>query len=211
MAAALANDRGFYSAVGIIDDEKIDILELALARLPADHHDRALVLATLCAATIVGSPLEHRQALADEALAIARSSDDDATIVRVIYHVAYALFVPSLLEQSLAWTADALTRAEQLGDRNPVVPRCEQPPVWAASAAADIDEMDRCLVIMEAVAEQLDQPLFKWLHSYFGAFRSLIVDTLDRAEAVATDALKIGTDGGELKTPTSSSSLRCYL
>ena len=196
VAAALANDRGFYSAVGIIDDEKIGILELALARLPADHHDRALVLATLCAELIFGSPLEHRQALADEALAIARSSDDDATIVRVIYHVAYALFVPPLLEQSLAWTADALTRAEQLGD--PILLfHAANNRQWAASAAADIDEMDRCLAIMEAVAEQLDQPLFKWLHSYFGAFRSLIAGDLDRAEAVATDALKIGTDGGE--------------
>ena len=55
-----------------------------------------------------GSPLERRQALADEAIAIAESSGDDATIVRVLNHVSFPLIVPPLLEQSLARTADAL-------------------------------------------------------------------------------------------------------
>ena len=65
MAAALANDRGWYSAVGVIDAEKVAILEMALDRLPGDDPDRALVLATLCAELTYGSPLERRQALAD--------------------------------------------------------------------------------------------------------------------------------------------------
>ena len=34
MAAALANDRGWYSSVGVIDAEKVAVLELALDRLP---------------------------------------------------------------------------------------------------------------------------------------------------------------------------------
>ena len=89
---------------------------MALDRLPADHPDRALVLATLCSELTYGSPLERRQALADEALAIAESSGDDAIIVRVLNHVFLPLLVPSLLEQSLARTADALVRAERVGD-----------------------------------------------------------------------------------------------
>ena len=92
MAAALANNRGFFSAAGVIDADKVEILEMALDRLPADHPDRALVLATLCSELAHGSPLERRQALADEALAIAESSGDDATIVRVLNH---SLRIPS--------------------------------------------------------------------------------------------------------------------
>ena len=52
--------------------------------------------------------LERRQALADEAIAIARATGDDATIVRVLNHVSFPLAVPHLLEQSLAWSAEAL-------------------------------------------------------------------------------------------------------
>ena len=74
MAAALANDRGMFSNAGVIDTEKVEVLEMALDRLPADAPDRALVLATLCSELALGSPLERRQALADEAMAIARAS-----------------------------------------------------------------------------------------------------------------------------------------
>ena len=85
VAAALANDRGWTSATGVIDADKVEILELALEHL-TDVPERALVLATLCPELHYGSPLERRQALADEAEAIAQSSGDDATIVRVLTH-----------------------------------------------------------------------------------------------------------------------------
>ena len=73
VAAALANNRGCLSAVGTIDADKVEILEMALDRLARRPPDRALVLATLCAELTYGSSLERRQALADEAIAIAES------------------------------------------------------------------------------------------------------------------------------------------
>jgi class 3 adenylate cyclase len=63
VAASLANDRGYYTAVGNIDADKVEILEMSLARLPADKPTRALVLATLCSELGIGSPLERRQAM----------------------------------------------------------------------------------------------------------------------------------------------------
>ena len=48
VAAALANDRGYTSNSNASDTDKVDVLEMALDRLPADDPDRALVLATLC-------------------------------------------------------------------------------------------------------------------------------------------------------------------
>ena len=56
-----------------------------------DDPERALVLATLCAELAYGSPLERRQALADEAVAIADASGDDAIMVRVLNLVSYPL------------------------------------------------------------------------------------------------------------------------
>src|SRR5664280_2266268 len=105
-AAALANDRGLFSTTGFVDVDRVELLDTALARLPADP-DRALVLATLCKELIFGSPLERRQALADEAIAIAQSFGDDAIIVRVLNHVSQGLQAPPLVERALAWTADA--------------------------------------------------------------------------------------------------------
>jgi len=196
VAAALANDRGIFSMLGVIDTDKVAVLEAALDRLPADHPDRALVLATLCSELTYGSTLERRRALADEAITIAESSGDDATVVRVLNRVYLALDVPSELEGSLARTADALVRAERAAD--PVL------LFWAADSraiaavhAGDIDEMDRCGRMKGALAEQLGQPMLRWVDAYFCAWRAQIDGDLDRAEQLAADALRIGSEGGQ--------------
>jgi tetratricopeptide (TPR) repeat protein len=196
VAAALANDRGFYSAVGAIDADKVAILETALDRVPANDPDRALVLATLCSELAHGSPLDRRQALADEAVAIAEASGDDAVIVRVLNHLYVPLQVPSMLDLALARTTDALVRAERVGD--PVL------LFWAAgwraetaARAGDIDEMDRCIEIHGSMAEQLDQPIFHWGHTFVRSLRAQIAGDTDRAEELATEALQLGTDSGQ--------------
>ena len=196
VAAALANNRGFFSSVGVIDADKVQILEIALARLPARHPARALVLASLCAELTFGSALERLQTLADEALAIAQSSGDDATIVRVINQISYPLYVPPLIAQSLARTADALARAERIGD--PVMLFwAARYRAHAAGRAGDIDEMDRSIETMRSSVEKLDQPTLNWTHTYLRAARALIAGDADRAEHLATEALQIGTDGGQ--------------
>ncbi|MDQ3146148.1 MAG: hypothetical protein M3R01_04325, partial [Actinomycetota bacterium] len=195
VAAALASDRGWVTT-GTVDAEKVEILEMALERLTTDNPDRALVLAALCAELTHGSPLERRQALADEAIAIAETSGDDATIVRVLDLVFIPLLVPPLLEQSLARSAEALARAERVGD--PVL--ITQAARWrelAVARAGDIEEMDRCYEISGSLAEQLDQPIMNWANIFTRAMRALLAGNTDEAEQLATEALQIGTDSGE--------------
>jgi hypothetical protein len=194
--AALASDRGFYSTVGTTNPANIELLETALASLPAGHPDRALVLALLCQELTYGSPLDRRIALGEEAVTIAKSSGNDAVIVRVINLLALPLRVPSRLEQSLAWTADALARAERLGD--PV--QLFWALSWRASTAAwagDIDEMDRCLERNQVLADQVDQPGLKWMVSCELAARALLAGDVERAERLAAEAFDIGTNAGE--------------
>jgi class 3 adenylate cyclase/tetratricopeptide (TPR) repeat protein len=196
VASALANDRGFVSVVGVIDADKVEILETALDRLPHDNVDRALVLSSLCQELTYGSPLERRRSLANEALAIAHSSGDDAVIVRVLRQIGFPLAVPSLLEQSLAWTADALVRAERVGD--PVLHLLAAAHrAIVAGHAGDIDEVDRCYEMAGVRARQLDQPSHNWTYTFNLAWRAQIAGDTDRAEQLATEALQIGTDGGE--------------
>ena len=196
VAAALANDRGYTSNSNATDTDKVDVLQMALDRLPADDPHRALVLATLCSDLVHGSPLERLQALADEALAIAESTGDDATIVRVLNQVILPSLVPPLLEQTLARTADALVRAERLGD--PVLLFfAAHSRATAVFLAGDIDEMDRCIEMMGSLAEQLGQPILNWTNTYHLSKRAQIAGDSDLAEQLATEALQIGTDCGQ--------------
>jgi class 3 adenylate cyclase/tetratricopeptide (TPR) repeat protein len=196
VAAALANNRGWHSAAGVVDDEKVEVLQMALDRLPTGHLDRALVLAALCSELTWASTLDRRQALADEAIAIAESSGDDATVVRVLNHLAYALLAPSLLEQSLVRTADALVRAERVGD--PVLRFfAAHWRVIVATLAGDIDEVDRCHVISGSLADQLDEPALRWGSLSTRAVRAQIAGDIDQAEQLTAEAFRIGTDAGE--------------
>src|SRR5262249_10454704 len=116
VAAALGTCWGIFTDVGVVDSEKVEILELALDRLPNRTPDRARLLATLCGELSHNTTVERRRALADEAIAIAEASGDDATIADVLNHVAIPLQIPPLFEQSQAQTAEALMRAERSGD-----------------------------------------------------------------------------------------------
>ena len=196
VAAALANNRGFYSVIGATDSEKVEVLETALHDLGEGVPERALVLATLCSELAHGSPLERRQALAEEAESIARLSGDDATCLRVLNHLYIPLQVPQLLGPALARTTDALARAERLGD--PAL--LYWAAMWryqTASRSGDIDELERCLQIHGEMAAQLGQPVFAWGHAFLQGQRAFIAGDTDRAEAMAAEALQIGTDSGQ--------------
>jgi class 3 adenylate cyclase/tetratricopeptide (TPR) repeat protein len=196
VAAALANFRGFLSTIGAVDAEQVEVLEMALDRLSTDCPERALVLATLCSELLAGSTLERRQSLADEAISIAESLGDDAIAVRVLNSVVLPLLVPSQLESSLARTADALLRADRVGD--PV--QLYWAAAWRAGATAragDIDDMDGCIEIMRSLAEQLDQPMLNWVLAQCRTTRALIAGDTNRAEQSATEAHQIASESGQ--------------
>ena len=197
--AALANNRGWYTAAGVIDADKVEVLELVLDRLPANVPVRALVVATLCSELSLGSPLERRQALANEALAIAESSEDDAIMVSVLNSVHYGLQVPPLLEQSLARTASAIERSERVGDGFLRFLSYHNRHL-VAYIAGDMDEMDRCIEMMGSLAEVLDQPMLHWTVAYARATQALIAGDPDRAEELVLTALQLGTDSGQPDT-----------
>jgi class 3 adenylate cyclase/biotin operon repressor len=197
--AALANDRGWYSAGGVLDDDKIEVLQMTLGRLSPDDRDRPLVLATLCSELALGTPLERRQALAEEALELAVESGDDAIIVRVLNSIHRALQVPVLLDQSLVRTADAVVRAERVGSAMARFLALHNRHL-VSYIAGDIEEMDRCIASMGLVAEQLDQPMMHWAMSYAHATQALISGDTGRAEELVFQALQLGTDSGQPDT-----------
>ena len=116
--------------------------------------------------------------------------------MRVLNSVFLPLSVPSLHEQTLIRTADALVRAERVGDPGLLLSATNS-RAQSAAQAGDIDEMDRCIQSEASLSDQLDQPFFTWAHAMWGARRAQIAGDTDEAERLATKALQIGTDSSQ--------------
>ena len=196
VAATLANDRGTFSTVSAIDVEKVEMLEASLELLPVDDVRRALVLATLCTELTVGSSLERRRALADEALTIARTHGDDATVVRVINHVLLPLSVPHLRDVSTALAVEGLALAELVGDPLLLCTAASGRRL-IAGANGDMEEMDRCFELKGRLLAQIDLPFLNWVHTLQRATRALIAGDSSLGEELALRALQLGSDGGQ--------------
>jgi hypothetical protein len=61
----------------------------------------------------------------------------------------------------------------------------------------NIEELDRCLEILASLADQPGDPTWKWIHTFWRATRAQISGDTVAAEQWATDALTIGSDGGQ--------------
>ena len=197
VTAALANSRGWFSALGQVDTGKVAMLEAALDALPdTDGPERALLLATLCSELVYHSPLERRLALADEAKAVARRLRDKATLVDVVRRCGPALTAPSTLATELADVAEALSVAGDLDDPSVLV----QLGVVGAALAVRAGEFELAgerLVIVHAAADKLRQPSFLWQAAYADAAFALVRGDTEEAERLATAAFEVGTAGGE--------------
>ena len=188
VAAALANSRGWFSAFGQVDGERIDVLEAALDALAdSDSPERALLLATLCSEVTYHSPLERRLALADEAKAVARRLGDRATFADIVRRCGAALFAPSTLSNELADVAEALSAAADLDDPSILL----QIGFYGATLAVGAGEFELArarLAIVQAAAEKLRQPSFLWLAALADAAFAVVEGDTEKAERLATAA-----------------------
>ena len=194
--ACLATDRGFFSAIGAVNTETVEILTIALERLGTSDPSRAMVLAALCAELAVGTSLEYRLTLAREALAIADAHGDDAVTVRVLNSLAFPLMVPELSQDSLERTQRAMTLADKVGDPLQILFAAH----WreeAAILAGDLDEMDRVLEIVRELVERLDQPGLRWTYLFTKAWRAMAAGDTDVADQLALASFQIGSDSGQ--------------
>ncbi len=197
VAAALANSRGWFSAMGQLDTEKVEVIEAALHALPeTDSPERARLLATLCTEIIFHSPLERRLALADEAKTIARRLGDRATLVDVLCRCCTALSAPSTLAAELADFAEAVAAASDLEDPVALLPAGNVGYGLAVLAGQFELARDR-LAILQAMAEKLRQPSVLWVASYSGASFALLHGDTEEAEHLATAAFEAGTASGQ--------------
>jgi tetratricopeptide (TPR) repeat protein len=197
IVAALANNRGMFSSLGVVDDDKVEVIEAALLAMPdTDSLERALLLATLCNELTYGKPLTERRIRADEAKAMARRLGDPATIVRVLTLVEQPLEAPSTLNERVADTIEALELAESLGDPFHLYFAAVYRRICALQSG-EFDVSTGCLGTMKALSERLRQPTLAWITRFHEAAEALVYGNTEDAERLGIEALQIGTDCGQ--------------
>ena len=197
VAAALANNRGWFSSFGQLDTERVELIEAALHALStSDSPDRARLLATLCSEIPYHSPLERRLALADEAKAIARRLGDRGTFVDVVAKCGAALKAPSTLATQLRDHAEAIAAATDLDDPYALIAAANTAYSLAVRAGQFELAAERLALLRDAT-ERIGHPSFLWLDRNAAAGAALIQGDTEKAEQLVAAAFELGTASGQ--------------
>lgn len=192
--AVLAMNRSFAASLGKVDDELIAAIKAALALTPQPDTRRACLLAQLAAELMLVAPLDDRQELVAEALAIARDLDA-ATLARVL-----------LSCMSGVWTAQTLPQRRQLLDElREVMARVPDPDSWAYTAiqgvwlgleAGDRTLVDQSLGELRTACDATAQPTVHWMLSTLECLVAVADGELELAETHAGAAFERATEAG---------------
>ncbi len=195
--AALRNYRGFAGTIGAIDDERIEVVTRALARLgEADSPDRARLLALLCVERTYDADPDGRLALATQAIDMARRTDDMAALVDAIWMCHQSIAFPRTLELRRGWTTEACEIVEYLGDPTARL-HANHRRALTALEAGDFATMRKANAIFLSESERIGQPFNRWQSAYHPAWLWVLEGDLAAAEQAATDALTLGTAAGQ--------------
>jgi len=195
--AALTNSRGSYSLIGEVDYEFVEAIERALELdEPPVPARRARLLALEAQELEWGSDLERRRALADDAVRLARDSGDERALASVLLNAYYAY-----------WTPLTHTKQEELArELNASGVLAEDPGLafWSqvmnlnlALEAADQEAVRHALGEIEAAAEELREPISRWVAAYNVAGWALLHERLPTAAHLVERAFELGQKAGE--------------
>jgi tetratricopeptide (TPR) repeat protein len=170
----------------------IDLLQEALAGLPEeDSALRARLLGRLAAAVYWVAPRDERARLAQDALDMARRTDDAEALLAALANYHYAVWGPEDLESQLA----AATEIAEVADR---VGLPEQALEGRILRIVDLFTLGRLETVHEEIdavvvrAEELRQPSYRWQAANLVAMRALLEGRFDDAERLSAEALAIG-------------------
>jgi class 3 adenylate cyclase/tetratricopeptide (TPR) repeat protein len=192
VAAALANSRGFFSAVGGVDHERIGQLERALDALGEENGStRARLLALLAQELAPAGDLERRLVLSEEAVEIARGVGDPQVLVEVLNLRFNAILGAEMLQERLQVARDAGALAKKVHD--PVASLfASMFTVFANLDAGNRREIDGASEVAITLAERVGQPTLRWIAMWTRVLRSWLDGDLEAAETQTNDAFALG-------------------
>jgi DNA-binding SARP family transcriptional activator len=196
--AALANNRGIYSSGQGIDRDRVRVLQAALDAYDSAHSPtRAALLGLLALELTTDRDSRLRDQLNEEAVAMARRVGDPRTLAQVLTQRCAAQWNPS---QTPAERRASLREAGEIADqlKDPLLAgHVAYHGAQAAMNVGDLEESDRLLAQLTAVAEQLAQPFMRWYDRIARAKRCAISGSPGEAERLAFAALELGQRAGQ--------------
>ena len=196
-AAALANTRGFTSLIGDLDDEREEAIERALELDDgADIGRRALLVALQSQELLYEHDPTRRQALAMEAIALARDIGDPRVRARVLQHAFHGLWSPDMVAARADLTNELLASAQAAEDR--------ALEAWAnlllLHGACETGDFARARALsdrLEELAAALQQPTLSWVAQMEAAALTVVEGNLVAGEERAREALALGEFAGQ--------------
>jgi class 3 adenylate cyclase len=191
--AALANNRGVVSAFGLVDDERVAVLERAIELGGESNPERRARLLSLQSVELQFD-LDHapRRALAEEALALAREVGDERTLAYVLrdYWQAH-------------WSCDTLERRQELvAELERLAGRLDDPLVEFAAfytstnTAFEAGDVAKAAILLDrwrTFAERVGQPALRWLAAFQSVCLALLRGDFEEAERLIDAAAEIGS------------------
>jgi DNA-binding CsgD family transcriptional regulator/tetratricopeptide (TPR) repeat protein len=180
------------TTVGIVDDLEIRLLEEALDAVgEADSRARARLLVRLARALHGTSSIEHRRALSEGAVAIARRLGDPATLAAVLYDRCSVIGSHERAEDRIGVFNETVRLANQAGDHHLAL-SARTIRMGNLLELGDMDAVRTELEIAERLAEELRRPQSRWILSMVRSGLEILAGRLDEGERLAGRALRLG-------------------
>jgi DNA-binding SARP family transcriptional activator/tetratricopeptide (TPR) repeat protein len=190
--AALSYGGRFSWERASADPGLIPLLERALAAIgDEDARVRALLLARLAGARRDDRRRDHRVALGQQAVEIARTLDDPETLAVALEGRWNALEGPDSVDEGLALTEEIAALWEQIGDKDRLYTGHDHRlnAFWRCCDRAGVDlELDA----LARLAAELRQPAQRWALGTVHTMLALMEGRLDEAERLVAETAAIG-------------------
>jgi class 3 adenylate cyclase len=196
--AALANNRGgFSSTFGEVDAERLAAIDRAIELDDPPNHARRARLLAIKALELNWDPdFGMRRALAEEAISLARATDDPRTLAEVLRNVFETIRAPDTLAWRIDLAEELVGCAKEVGD-----------PALRYSAhnfefhtcveRGDLERAKLALERMQLIAHELDQPTMTWVATFSTAAWELMHGDLAAGERLFESAFQIGQEAGQ--------------
>jgi len=192
--ASLANNRGFTSAIGAIDDERITAIERAIELdEPTNPARRARLLALQAQELAWDSDVAHRWALAEEAIELARGAGDKRALAYVLWSAAVALEGAQTLKLRASLADELVRAADELDD-----------PAFRWEAAnreligcvqrGELARVQAPLARMQRIAAELGRPTVVWQTEWVTSALALMRGDLVAGERLVERAFQAGQE-----------------
>ena len=195
--AVLSNNRGYASVIGGVDHERIAVIDRALERVggsPTAERARLLALAT--AERLYLDDLPARVALAEEAVAVARSVGDPATLAVAVQRSSASINHPSTLALWAGWVEEVLQIVHEVDDAA-VRYWCHNMGECLGLERGDGAAIDTHLAREVEIAARIPHASIRWNVMTHQAYLVGLRGDLAEYERLAEAALSSGTESGE--------------